>query len=62
MWIMTTSGPHGSAAARLLQAVVLPAGLDHRLERAARRLLVQQRHAVGEADHAGRLVARQVPP
>ena len=46
----------GQRALRLLQAVVLPVGGDHRLGDGARGLLEQQRHAVGVADQPDGLV------
>src|SRR5262245_24643204 len=45
----------GQRAARLADAIVLPLGVQRRLVRRARRLLVEERHAVRIADHAGQL-------
>ena len=55
MWTKITIGPGRQRAARLGQAVVAPGGVEHRLEDRAGRLLVEQRHAVGEADDAREL-------
>ena len=53
-------GADGGGASGLAHAVVLPAGLGDGLEGRAGGLLVEEGHAVGEADDAGGLVAGEV--
>src|SRR5260221_944776 len=48
--------PRRERPARLDDAIISPGGLEHRLEGRARRLLIEQRDAVGVANDAGQLV------
>src|SRR5262245_30795421 len=46
----------GKSASRLRNPVVAPGGVEHRLERRTRRLLVEKRYAIGVANDARQLV------